>query len=512
MVCEAASARSQLPRRVAVIGAGITGLAAAFELRCLGGDVVVLESSDRCGGKVAAARFGQGDHCGNGGPVTSVDSGPDGFIARDPAAADLCRRVGLGSDVVEAQSRGALLWIGDALVPFPERTVLGVPYDPGSPADPQTLAASGIVSSDGLGALRRGLAWDAPGLAGDASIGEVLRPRLGDEVFERLVDPLLGGINAGSPDEMSIKACAPALYQAAKVPGPFAQSLRKIASGSTPTFESVDGGVTRLVDALESVLGAAIHLDTPVTRLKRGPDRPGQAPSWEVVTPQGSLTVDGVIVAAPAWQAARLLDEHTPEASVILWDIEYADVVLMIVVASGEALGPTLLTHAGTSEPSPATRHAASRCRRARSGFLVPRTEGLLMTACSWSSAKWRHYQCDRYVLRVSAGRTDDTRWQDMQATELKATLIEELITTGVLRHVCQTRQDDLLECKVVEWRRSLPQYRPGHLERVAHLEECLRSQTPGVVVTGAAMRSLGLPACIRQGQNAAHALMDTHA
>ena len=234
--------------RVAVIGGGIAGLAAAYELKYNGVEVVVLEAGDRPGGSIDESHVGG----------LTVDSGPDGFVARDPAAAELCRRIGLGAELVTPATSGAYVFLEGGLLPFPDRSVLGIPWT----AD--AVEGTGIVSEAGVEALRRGLADDAEPLTGDATVGDVLRPRLGAEIFERLVDPLLGGINAGSADRMSIEACAPPLHEAASRGGPLGAALQQAAAGRgggngaarPPVFQSVRGGVARMVEAPPHVLDA----------------------------------------------------------------------------------------------------------------------------------------------------------------------------------------------------------------------------------------------------------------
>ncbi|MCY4665683.1 MAG: protoporphyrinogen oxidase [Acidimicrobiaceae bacterium] len=459
---------------VAVIGGGIAGLAAAYELKCSGVKAVVLEAGDRPGGKIDSTPVGG----------LAVDSGPDGFVARDPAAADLCRRIGLGADLVTPTSSGAYVWVGGELLPIPDRSVLGVPWT----AD--AVTGTGIVSEMGTDTLRRGLARDARPLAGDASVGEVLRPRVGDEAFERLVDPLLGGINAGSADQMSIEACAPPLYEAAARGGPLGPALQEVAARqgqdrgdpgtAAPVFQSVNGGVTRIVKTLAAELGEAVKLATPVLSVSPVANR-GGGPRWKVTTPNGTLDTDGVILACPAWESARLLEPLAPDAAAILGEIEYSDVVLTAFAVQADRLARPL----------------------DGSGFLVPRSQGLLTTACSWASSKWRHYAHEgRAVLRVSAGRTDDRRWLELDSAELVSALAAELAETGLVspRDAAQGR----FEARVTPWRRSLPQYRPGHLERATAVEACLADGTPGLVAAGAAFRGLGLPACVRGAQAAA--------
>ena len=188
-----------------------------------------------------------------------------------------------------------------------------------------------------------------------------------------------------------------------------------------------------------------------------------------------------MVAACPAWESARLLEPLAPDAAAILGDIEYADVALATFVVSDEHLVRPLDA----------------------SGFLVPRNRGLLTTACSWSSSKWQHYaRAGLAVMRVSVGRSDDRRWMDLDSDDLVAALASELAETGVLGRDAVAR--DCWEARLRPWRQSLPQYRPGHLHRVAAVEACLASETPGLAAAGAALHGVGLPACIRSGQRAA--------
>ncbi|MDE0667593.1 MAG: protoporphyrinogen oxidase [bacterium] len=458
---------------IAVIGGGIAGLAAAYELKSAGVEAIVLEAGHRPGGKIDSTQVGG----------LTVDSGPDGFVTRDPAAADLCQRIGLGAELVSPASSGAYVWVGGELLPIPDRSVLGVPWTAAA------LAASGIVSETGTETLRRGLAHDADPLAGDASVGDVLRPRVGDEVFERLVDPLLGGINAGSADQMSIEACAPPLYEATARGGPLGPALQEVAARqgqgrdletAAPVFQSVNGGVARIVKTLAADLGEALRLATPVQSVKPATTR-GRGPGWRVTTPCGILDADGVILACPAWESARLLEPLAPDAAAILGEIEYSDVALAAFVVPTDRLARPL----------------------DGSGFLVPRSQGLLTTACSWASSKWSHYAHEgRAVMRVSAGRTDDRRWLELDSAELISALATELAETGLVS--AEDAAQNHFEASITPWLRSLPQYRPGHLERAAAVEAYLADGTPGLVATGAAFRGLGLPACVRSAQAAA--------
>ena len=180
------------------------------------------------------------------------------------------------------------------------------------------------------------------------------------------------------------------------------------------------------------------------------------------------------MLATPAWITAGLIAPFAPTAATTLAELVYGDAVLVTYVVDKAGLQHDL----------------------AGSGFLVPRSEGLLMTACSWASSKWDHYDDGRHaILRVSAGRTDDRRWLDLDPAQLLDQLGAELEQTVGLHAEPVTR--------ITPWRQSLPQYRPGHMARCAEIDTELALVAEGLVVAGAQMRGLGLPACVRQGRAA---------
>ncbi|MEM7140329.1 MAG: protoporphyrinogen oxidase [Actinomycetota bacterium] len=444
--------------RTVIVGGGITGLAAAHELHRQQRDVVVLEADDRIGGKIA------------GGPMDGVafdvDMAADGFLAREPEMTELCIELGLADSLTSPRPGGAYLWVDGALRRIPPGVL-------GAPLDPDAVAATGIVSAAGVDALRAGLGADLPPLDGDASVGEVLRPRVGDEVFERILDPLLGGINAGNADHMSIRGGAAALADAAEKGGAFGDALRAhvaAAAGGGPVFHGIEGGSRRIIDALTDELDDRIHLDEAVFDLERRGD------GWTVRTDEAAYEADRIILTTPGWVSAELVAPFAPEAAAVLAGLQYSDAVLVTFVARRDQVAAEL----------------------DGAGFLVPRDQGLLTTAVSVASHKWAHYDDgDHVVLRVSAGRTDDTRWTELPIDDVVATLRDELTQTiGLTGEVTH---------RVSEWRRCLPQYRPGHLDRCDEIDAWLARDAPGVTVAGASMRGLGLPACVRQGRAAAN-------
>ena len=177
-----------MTERIVVVGGGITGLAAAHEARRQGLDVIVLEAATRAGGKIDSG-FVEGAEL-----PFPVDMAADGFLRRQPEVVELCHELGLGDDLVAPTGAQAFIWADGALRSIPTPSVLGVPFEPDS------VAATGLISEAGVADLAARVDIEHEPLARDASVGEVMRPRVGDEVFERLVDPLLGGINAGNAD------------------------------------------------------------------------------------------------------------------------------------------------------------------------------------------------------------------------------------------------------------------------------------------------------------------------
>lgn len=434
--------------KVAVVGAGITGLAAGYEAAKAGAEVVVYEAAERAGGRILTSELaGQ-----------SVDEGADAFLARVPWAAELCQELGLGAELVSPAQRAAFVYSRGALRALPQPNVLGVPlgFD--------ALASSGILSDDGVARACQEPDLAGSPLAGDESVGGLIRRRLGDELADRLVDPLIGGINASSIDDLSVRAAVPQLAEAA-VRGPsLVHELHRLASSSTadpdaPVFYTLPDGLGRLTDELSGRLGDRLRLSSPVADL-------------------GELDADQVIVTLPADAARALVAPVSASAAERLGGIDYASVVLVT------------LAYNATDVDHP----------MAGSGFLVPAVEGRTITACSWASSKWAHVGSPTtVVMRVSAGRYGDDRALALDDDALLEAVGADLAETMELDAQPHT-------VRISRWERSLPQFRPGHLELVADIEQSLTHDAPWLQVTGAWARGLGIPACIHQGRLAAQA------
>jgi oxygen-dependent protoporphyrinogen oxidase len=466
-------------RRVCVVGGGISGLAAAWELS--GGavvredapQVVVVEATEGFGGALRSTTFG--------GRV--VDMGPDGFLGRRPEAVQLCREVGLGEAMVPIAARGASVWARGRLRPLPEAHALGIPTRFWS------TARTGILGVRGLLGLARDALLPRPdvrGPIGDRSVGPLVARKLGQPVVDTLVDPLIGGIHAGAVDDMSAAAVFPPLLAAAQRRGSLMRALRAEVPppqpDGPPLFWSLEGGMAALVHALVSGLerrGVDLRASTPALRLN------GSAAGWTVVADRWTAEADAVVLATPAWVTAALLRPHDDEAAALLDAIDYASVVVV--------------TFGVRPESVPAGAFGT--------GFLVPRRgrradgDTWAVTACTYLDHKWPHLARDGEVLlRASLGRVDDTRpdgWTDAEVAERAWQELSELWgVTGQPR-----------ESTVSRYPRAFPQYRVHHLLRAAGVEAAV-ARLGGLAVAGAAFHGVGIPACVASGRAAADALL----
>jgi len=436
---------------VVVVGGGITGLAAAFELTQVPEPpaVTLVEASDRLGGKILTTPFEN----------RRVDAGADSVLARVPWAVDLLGDLGLGDELIAPATGKASIWWHGALHPIPPGLVLGVPAGLGP------LVRSGLLSWRGK--IRAGVEPLRPRTDGDDDLGLTIRQRFGTEVYERLVGPLVGSINAADPARTSLAATAPQLADAARRHRSLLLGLRSPRSATAgPVFLTHPDGLGRVVDQLETRLrdaGVDLRLGTPAGAIERAAGR------FAV----GGLEADAVVLATPAEAAAPALTAVAPGAAAAIGRIRYASVVMVTLAFPAAATG-----------------------RLDGSGYLVPVEEQRHVTACSWGSSKWPHWapDADHVVLRASLGRAGDDHALDLDDDALvDATLADLRRHLGV--------RADPSAARITRWPRSFPQYEPGHLDRVAAIEAALPD---GVVVAGAAYRGIGIASCVRQGRDAA--------
>ncbi|MYI56991.1 MAG: protoporphyrinogen oxidase [Acidimicrobiia bacterium] len=474
-------ARSLRPDRlrICVVGAGIAGLAAAWEIQSSAPDteLVVLEAASRPGGVIRTSQFAG----------LPVDEGADAFLARVDDGTRLCAELGLADDLVTPATGRAFVHLDGRLVPLPRAHFLGVPLDPED-------LDSGLLSPEGRAALaadpaRPGAAHggtrhpEAATTGGDCTVGELIRSRLGDEVLERLVGPLVGSIHAGDCDRLSVQAAVPALAEAAQRDASLIRALRDRVAASRdggpppqPVFWGLRGGMETLIAALVERLARALALEEPALALETRPDDAGRQAVRAVRTPERAIACDAVVLAVGAKQAARLVAPWAADAAALLAATETASVAIVTLAYEPPAVP-------GVTEGS---------------GFLVPAGSGPAITACSWASVKWAHLggpDAGRVVLRVSLGRhNDDAIVTESDETLVAAARADLAATMGISAAPTEVR--------VSRWLDAFPQYTVGHLQRTAAVEDALRPA--GVLCAGSSYHGIGIPACIAGGRRAA--------
>jgi protoporphyrinogen/coproporphyrinogen III oxidase len=456
--------------RLVVVGAGITGLAAAFEWRRRRPDdeIVVVEAGDRIGGKIDRVRLA--GHW--------YDTGPEAMLARVPEAVELVRQLGLGGELVAPATTQAAVVLPDGRHPLPPGTVLGVP------ASADGLA--GFLSPDGVARVAAEPGLPPVALDGDVAVGRLLRERLGDEVVDRLVEPLLGGVYAGRADELSLRATMPALAAHLPATGSVLAAAaaardagaRSRGDADGPVFATVRDGIGALPGALVEASGAQVRLRTPAHALRRTAG--GFQLSVGPVSAPELMTADAVLVAAPAPKAARLLGTLAPGAVEPLQGIPYAS---MAVVAMA----------------FPAQRVAAG------SGLLIPPVTGRLVKGVTISSAKWPHLGADsahpRLLVRSSVGRFRDESELQRDDADLVAAVVADVAD------LLQLDRPQPVQTALRRWGGGLPQYLVGHPGRVAAIRAAV-AEVPGLAIAGAALDGVGVPACIRDARRAVDALL----
>lgn len=470
---------SRTSLRVAVVGGGITGLAAAHALVHPGADgsdpvassVTVFEGQDRLGGKIRTSAFAG---------IDAVDEGPDAFLARLPWATGLARRVGLGDRLVSPAKGSAAVW-WNGLQPIPEGLLLGLPTDVMKLARTKLLSWPGKVRA-ATEVVRPRTPLD------DDSIGGYVRARFGNQVHERLVDPLVGSIYAADTDRFSLAAVPQLADLAGSGRSVLIAARRRPAptAADGPVFYAPVGGLGELVEATAAAVtarGGSVRVGQPCTTLQADLTRGDGATDagWRV----DGEPFDAVVLACPAAQAARLLAGH--EAATPLGRIEYADVV-MVTLAVPAAAWPERL-------------HGLS-------GYLVPKPMQHLVTAASFGSQKWPHWRAsdgagsgagsgggraEQVILRISLGR------DGLPVMHLDDAALIAAAVTEVSSHIGVDLQPT--DVRLTRWQRAFPQYRPHHARTIAAIEATL---PPTLVLAGASYHGIGIPTCVRSGEQAA--------
>ncbi len=472
-------------KRVIIVGGGIAGLSAAYRLKQNAPDVAIMliESDRRLGGKITTDRV----------DGFVIEGGPDTFLSYKPRGIGLCRELGLEDRLhgTNEKIRRTYVMRHGKLYDLPEGLTGLIPSRFGP------MIKTGLISP--LGKLRMGLDYFIPpkSLNGDESLAQFVERRLGHELYERMIEPLMSGIYAGDGEQLSLGATFPQLRQTelehgSLVKGMLATKRRKHPERNAveskdapaaqsnasralpekwPAFVTPETGLAEIVEALVVRLkGVDIRLGTRVTCIDH------DSSSYTVMLEDGkTLSADALILATPAYATAYLVVGLDPELAQALKGIPYASTVTVSVAYPLKDI------------PRPLNGY----------GYIIPRAEGRSILACTWTSTKFPHRAPEGYgLIRAFIGRAGDDDVIDRSDEELLKMVRDEL------RDVLGITVGPIVQ-RIFRWPKAMPQYTLGHLDRLAVIDRRL-AQHAGLFVAGNAYRGIGLPDCIASGEQAA--------
>jgi len=438
---------------VLVVGGGVSGLAAAWEARRNGEDVVLVEASATLGGKLATTQLDR----------ALVELGPDSFLTRNPEAMEVIDELDL--ELVAPSAQRALLYSRGARRTIPGGLVLGAPPNLGLALHSELVgplarvrAAFGVLARS-----RRGHETD--------DLGRLARWRWGTAWTMAHIEPLVGGINANTIDGLSARVSAPSILD---LP-PSGPPPPRGGPPPRPPFLAPREGTSRLAEALAALLAAwGVRLRTREPAISLAVEG-GRV---RLETEHETLWGDTAIVAVPAWRAARLLAASAPRASELLAAIRYASVVVLAAGVPAHSI--------------PASFHGVA-------GVLVDRREGLMTTAVSLASHKWPHWSPEgAELLRISAGNLHDVRPFDRRDEDLVEDLVAE--AGGILGVALEPNAT-----RLARWPQAFPHFAPWHTDLVARIDGAVSTSLGDAVQLAGAWRAgSGIPTCIAFGRAAA--------
>lgn len=461
-------------RRVIVVGGGIAGLSAAYRLKQRAPDVAItlIESDARLGGKIITDRV----------DGFVIEGGPDTFLSYKPRGLGLCRELGLEDRLhgTNEKIRRTYVMRHGKLYDLPEGLTGLIPSRFGP------MIKTGLISP--LGKLRMGLDYFIPPKSpnGDESLAQFVERRLGRELYDRMIEPLMSGIYAGDGEQLSLDATFPQLRQTELTHGSLVKGMLatkrqtqrrggipmpSVSTKKWPAFVTPETGLAEIVEALQTRLNDVdIRLGTRVIGIDH------EATDYTAVFDNGtSLAADAIILATPAYATAYLVVGLDPEMAQALKGIPYASTVTVSVAYPLKYI------------PRPLNGY----------GYIIPRAEGRSILACTWTSTKFPHRAPDGYgLIRAFIGRAGNDEVIKRSDEELLEMVRDEL------REVLGITAAPIVQ-RIFRWPKAMPQYTLGHLDRLAVIEQRL-AQHPGLFVAGNAYRGIGIPDCIASGEQAA--------
>jgi len=453
-------------KRIAIIGGGISGLSAAFALerqRQAGTplEYVLFEAGPRFGGVIFTERL---ENC-------VVEAGPDSFLTEKPWATELCHELGIADQLIGSNDsrRRTYISVNGKLIPVPDGLAFMVP------TKVMPAALSPLFSFRTK--VRIASEWFHPRceVNADESLASFVERHYGEEMVERLADPLLSGIYGGDASDLSLRAVLPRFADMQARYGSLGKALianRKEAMNpvTRPVFTTLKDGLQQLVNTISSHLPAScIRSNSEIQSLQ------AREPGWLISSNANVENFDGVIMAIPAHAAARLLEDSRPKLASELRDIRYSSSVTVSLVYDGKV-------RASLPEGF---------------GYLVPRTEGKRVLAATFAHNKFPHRAPeDRALIRCFLGGTRDLAVLNLSEGEILR------IVRAELRQILGIEAEPLF-ARAYKWKAAMAQYNVGHLESLERIER-QRVSAPGLFLAGNAYNGIGIPDCVRSGREAA--------
>lgn len=460
-------------KKVVIIGGGITGLSAAFYMQKeireqnLQAETVLIESSPRLGGKIQTVH--------KDGFI--IERGPDSFLERKTSGPQFVKDVELGSELVNNATGRSYVLVGERLHPIPAGAVMGIP------TQIMPFVTTGLFSVLGKARAAGDFIMPAGREQGDQSLGHFFRRRLGNEVVENLIEPLLSGIYAGDIDKLSLLSTFPQFHKVEQDHRSLILGMKKGLPASNQKheparkkgiFQTVKGGLQSLVDAAESKL-----TDTRILKGIKVEAIEKSGAHYSLKLSSGEMMeADALIVTTPHQHTAGMLPDKE--------NFQYMQEMPSTSVATVAMAFP--------EEAVPIEGNGT--------GFVISRNGDYTITACTWTHRKWPHtVPKGKALIRAYVGKAGDQAIVEQPDHEIISAVLEDLNKIMKL--------DQKPEFTVVSrWKQAMPQYNVGHQEEIHKVKEKIMNNYPGLFLAGASYAGVGIPDCIDQGKSAvSHAL-----
>ncbi|AZB42252.1 protoporphyrinogen oxidase [Bacillus sp. FJAT-42376] len=455
-------------KRIVILGGGLTGLSAAYYLqkdleeRNQEADITLIEASPRLGGKIQTVRK-------NG---CIIERGPDSFLERKKSAPQLVRDLGMEDQLVNNSTGRSYVLLKDGLHPIPSGAVMGIP------TQLLPFVTSGLFSLPGKLRAAGDFVLPRGGEKRDQSLGKFFRRRLGDEVVENLIEPLLSGIYAGDIDKLSLMSTFPQFYKTEQEHRSLILGMKKSVPSSNQKhdpskkkgiFQTLAGGLESLIEGLEKNLtGVRVLKGTKVVSLQKTAGE-----TYTIELNGGTvMEADAVIMTIPHTAAGALLKDS---------EFDYFRSMPSTSVANVAMIFPK----------------EKVRMSKEGTGFVISRNGGFSITACTWTNKKWPHTAPeDKVILRAYVGKAGEETIVDQSDEQLVSIAIEDLKKAMDISGMPE-------DYVVSRWKQAMPQYNVGHKENVEKIVHHVKESYPGLFLAGASFEGVGLPDCIDQGKAA---------